>query len=158
MFQFSPLHRPPPRELPRARAPNYSAPISSCRGGMGEAHGDPPRHPRQASTGARGPNGVLNNYNTLSPALLFGDTREASTGPPPPGPSGTRKSLTKITFSDITYVISRMPEIIRRCTGRLRQNAPFTVNICIFASAVQKCLYVLYESCNSPVEIVFYCK
>ena len=26
-------------------ASDYSAPISRCRGGMGEAQGDPPRHP-----------------------------------------------------------------------------------------------------------------
>ena len=43
---------PPPRKSPPTRAHNYAAPISNCRGGMGEAHGDPPRHSAEASAGA----------------------------------------------------------------------------------------------------------
>ena len=87
---------------------DIAAPKSSCRGGMGEAQGDPPRHLRPASAGATLPNGVLDNFNHLSAILLIGETRaRRSTGPPPPGALGTRKSSTKIAFSGATCVIPR---------------------------------------------------
>ena len=53
---------------------------------------------------------MLDNFNTLSPKLLFGETREASPRTAPTGASGTRKSSTKIAFSGATCVISRGPD------------------------------------------------
>ena len=106
----------------------------------------------------RGRTAVLNNFNSLTPKLLFGETREASTRTSPPGSSGTRKSSTKITFHRTTINISQGPEGAVVVTPLPPREAFFVVNMCIFQPASQNCLFFSYETANSAAEAVFYRK
>ena len=90
---------------------DLAPPTSSCRGGMGEAQGDPPRH----SVKHPQERGCRMACQTISILILRNSYSET-----PRDPSHwtfriivseTRKSSTKINFAGTTYVIPRGPEL-----------------------------------------------
>ena len=91
-------------------------PTSSCRGGMGEAQGDPPRHSVKHPQERAGPERRARQIQYSFCDTPIGETRATRpTGPPPPGAPGTRESSTKIAYSGTTCVISFPARIRRSC-------------------------------------------